>query len=123
MNLASSFSDVVRKVDALASPWALLKAPAMELQQAGWMVVALPPAVGGSMVGMTLNSLELGLLFVVIMVPLAAFFYWVISNLRRVRRSLHEINNTLQVMVGRDPAAMRRLQDAHRERLTRTRQR
>lgn len=118
----SAVAELCRRVDTLLDPWALLMAPAMELsRQAGWRGMALPPLVGGSVVGLTLNSIELGLLFVALMVPFATFFYWVISNLRRLRRTAHEINNTLQVMIGRDPVAMKRIQDAHRERLNRGR--
>jgi len=109
--------ELVRKLDVLLDPWSLLLEPARELQRMGWFVL-VPPFLGASVVGLTLSSVELGLLFVAIMVPLAAFFYWSISNLRRVRRTLHEINNTLQVIVGRDPEVMKRVQDAHRQRLT-----
>ena len=111
--------ELVRKVDTLTDPWCLVMGPILEVQKAGWRLVALPPMVGGGMVGLTLNSVEFGMLFVSIMVPLAAFFYWLISNLRRVRRTLLDINDTLQVMAGRDPAVMKRIQDAHRERLSR----
>lgn len=119
----AAFAEVVRQVDAAASWRMFILAPAVELQHAGWRTVALPPLVSAGIVGVTLDSIELGLVFVVIMVPLAVFFYWVISNLRRVRRTLHDINGTLQIMVGRDPAAMKRIQEAHRERLSRSRPR
>lgn len=119
----AAFAELVHKIDAIADPRSLLLTPALELQHEGWRAVALPPVVSGGVVGLTLGSAELGLLFVVIMVPFAAFFYWVISNLRRVRRTLHDINGTLQIMVGRDPVAMKRIQEAHRERLARTRPR
>lgn len=118
-----AFGDVVRQVDNLADPRSFLLAPLVELQHAGWRVVTVPPLVSGGIVGLTLDSAEIGIAFVVLMVPLALFFYWVISNLRRVRRTLHDINGTLQIMVGRDPAAMRRIQEAHRERLSRQRPR
>ncbi|HEY3499457.1 MAG TPA: hypothetical protein VGK73_32430 [Polyangiaceae bacterium] len=111
--------DLVRKIETLTDPWCLVVGPALELQKVGWKVVALPPMVGGGMVSLTLNSVEFGMLFVAIMVPLAAFFYWLISNLRRVRRTLLDIDDTLSVMAGRDPAVMKRIQDAHRERLSR----
>jgi hypothetical protein len=111
--------ELVQKLDSLTDPWCVFVAPMLELQRAGWWNVALPPAIGGGMVVLTLNSLEFGLLFVAIMVPLAAFFYWLISNLRRVRRTLLDINDTLGAMAGRDPNVMKRIQDAHRARLSR----
>lgn len=111
--------ELVRKMETLTDPWCLLVAPALEIQNAGWRLVAIPPMVGVGMVGLTLNSLEFALLFAAIMVPLAAFFYWLISNLRRVRRTLRDIDDTLSVIAGRDPAVMKRIQDAHRERLSR----
>jgi hypothetical protein len=114
-----SVLEVVHKIDTVTDPWCLIVGPAVELQKVGWRLIALPPMVGGGMVSLTLNSLEFGMLFVAIMVPLAAFFYWLISNLRRVRRTLLDINDTLSVIAGRDPAVMKRIQDAHRERLSR----
>lgn len=120
---AAAFADVVRQVDAAASLRMFVLAPAVELQHAGWRTLTFPPILSAGIVGVTLDSVGLAFLFLLIMVPLAVFFYWVISNLRRVRRTLHDINNTLQVMVGRDPAAMKRIQEAHRERLSRSRPR
>ena len=111
--------DIAHRWDYATDPGALAAAPFAELGNLGWRYVVLPPAVTSGLVGVTLSSVEMGLFFGAVMVPLGFFFYWVISNLRRLRRTSHEINNLLQVLVGRDPAAMKRLQDAHRERLTR----
>lgn len=113
--------DAAKRWDYAMDPGAIAAAPFAELGRLGWRFMLLPPLVSGGMVSLTLSSLEIGLFFVMVLVPFALFFYWVISNLRRLRRTSHEINNALQVIIGRDPAAMKRLQDAHRDRLTQRR--
>lgn len=117
-SLAIALAEVAQRWDYATDPGAFVGAPFAELGRLGWKFIVLPPLVSGGVVTLTLNSVELGMFFVIVLVPFALFFYWVISNVRRLRRTAHEINNTLQVIVGRDPQAMRRLQDAHRERLT-----
>lgn len=116
--LAAALIEVAHKWDYATDPGAIAGAPFAELGRLGWRGLVIPPLGMSGVVGVTLSSIEMGIFFMLVLVPFALFFYWVISNLRRLRRTAHEINNVLQIIVGKDPVMMKRLQDAHRERLS-----